>query len=241
MFSPIPAAGGGSGGGSYTPVPSQTINLSGGSASITNGIDHLVLTGVASGGLTLAVPGDGFYFIDATAASATGGATVSLSATNGNVAIPLGIESIWHVAAGTAKRYNALTTARALAHATGNTTVSSPGTNIALDTLDYQDVSGMWTTGDNTKLVVPAGFTKARVTAGIYQAFTGNLYINWWSAVLKNGAGITPQVAVTGYYTGEQCNPIIPVVAGDYFQLNCACQAANPVYNGTWMQLECFP
>lgn len=90
-----------------------------------------------------------------------------------------------------------------------------------------QDVAGMWTAANPTRLVVPAGVTRAKLEC--QASVTSDLEAGSMSLELyKNGSPLAPRIYINNGRTGtvgSQINVanlssyIVPVVAGDYFEI----------------------
>jgi hypothetical protein len=133
-----------------------------------------------------------------------------------------------------------------ISRSTQQNITGSTDTMVVFDTLEFQDVSGVVNIGANpTRVTVPAGYTLARVSAGIVWSNSSSDYR--WARIKKNGTtdvaiDIRPGVNESPQYPRTRW---IPVSAGDYFELNVRTNvgglyvagAAN--YAGpTWLCLE---
>jgi hypothetical protein len=115
----------------------------------------------------------------------------------------------------------------ALVHRNGETDVaisSSTAVKIPFAYEDY-DTDGIWNVGAPTRLTVPTGVTKIRMTAQILWEGTGNGETR--TTVAKNGAmayiGMprTRDTSTTSAISVQNIiSPILTVIAGDYFELD---------------------
>lgn len=105
-------------------------------------------------------------------------------------------------------------------------TKGSVKTYASWDAADYDTTAGVWTIGDPTKFVIPAGYSYARITAqfNIADAPVGQ---NFVTHIEKNTsttfAGMALQAGVRGTSAGGLSNQAtmewVAVVAGDYFRI----------------------
>lgn len=110
------------------------------------------------------------------------------------------------------------------------------------------DSDAFWSVGQPTRLTVPAGITKVRISAFVnFEALTtaGSVFCG----INRNGAGLGPvgvSASVRHGATGFSNNgnniisPVVEVVAGDFFELSCnvSMSGQDQVRAGTWMMLE---
>lgn len=102
------------------------------------------------------------------------------------------------------------------------------------------DTSSFWSAEQPTRLTVPAGVSYVRLTGQLTNdPADGQLY----GTIYKNGAvfDVMP-ISDTETAGGDSVNfvsPVVPVVPGDYFEVNAYTQTArNLVVTGTWFQIE---
>jgi hypothetical protein len=107
---------------------------------------------------------------------------------------------------------------------------ASTWTAIQFDTVSY-DTNTFHSSGANTRLTVPAGVTKVALAANL--RFEGGS-ANWVATIRKNGSEIAGGGAASGAsgFTDGQLNlasAVIPVVAGDWFDIAVFISAARTV------------
>jgi len=169
-------------------------------------------------------------------------------------------QGLAETAQGLAETAQAAAEAAAAAYLEGNAVLYSTGTTSVPDTTNTIIVfnsalyayTGTWTVGDPTKLVIPAGFNRARLKATLtWDAGTKAGYRS--ITLLKNGnatnVGIRVYDTVDGTVLDNPVNhissPPLQVTAGDYFELQAyqnsgGAIASQPLSTYTWFSLELF-
>ncbi|UMO76002.1 putative tail protein [Planktothrix phage Pra-JY27] len=122
------------------------------------------------------------------------------------------------------------------------TNITSAGALVTWQTVIY-DVGGWYSGAQPTRLTVPAGVSRVRVTANVRltSASAGNVLLEHW----RNGAvflGMGSQSFATGF-SNTQINiasAIIDVSPGDYFEVWASPSATRTAANtqATWFQIE---
>lgn len=130
---------------------------------------------------------------------------------------------------------------------------SITGTTLFFDSEVYDDAAIHDNTTNNTRLTVPAGYTKARIYAQV--VYTNNTATRHSAYFRKNGLSdfIGNVVIVDPLSTGGSSEntlnvktAFIPVTAGDYFELNAGLAAGSAtalsdstsLFGGTWFACE---
>lgn len=108
------------------------------------------------------------------------------------------------------------------------------------------DTDSLWSAGSPTRLTVPAGVTRIRLTGGI--AITNGTTGEWFQVLpMKNGVADFPAIPLTFWPTlvatarGTFASGVIPVVAGDFFELRGQTQtdtSVDLVANACWLGME---
>lgn len=133
----------------------------------------------------------------------------------------------------------------ALLRRTANYTVSTTGAYVAIPWQSaVYDTDAFWSAGQPTRLTVPAGVTKVRLTANIeWQTSPTSQLVE----VRKNGASVVGGgsfiVRGDSGYTNQMRNvvsAVIPVVAGDWFDLAVYIGTAGELRSleRTWFAIE---
>ncbi|UTC28368.1 putative tail protein [Brevundimonas phage vB_BpoS-Gurke] len=108
------------------------------------------------------------------------------------------------------------------------------------------DTDGFYTTGAATRLTIPAGITKVRISAHIAFTLTGNTG-SVYGAIHRNGVAIktgrsTARQNTLGFTNNEiyVTTRIVSVVPGDYFEIyaNSNISGVNSILTSSWLQLE---
>ena len=125
-------------------------------------------------------------------------------------------------------------------------TSTAPYTPIGFDQEDYDTSSLHSTSSNNSRLTVPAGVTKVKVTAQANFQANGTGYRIL--AIYKNGADLSPRVEImqTAPIAGTSvtvnvATGVVPVVAGDYFEAvvyQSSGGALNIQSGATWATME---
>ena len=160
-------------------------------------------------------------------------------------------EGFFYIYSGTAWAVERATMMSALVKRTTAQTLATSGTAAAasFDAAVREDVGTMWDVSQPTRLVVPAGYTKARVSAGVSWAAnaTGSRKVT----LLKNGAAFdgapshqSNANAVSGETTDQSIvSGIVAVAANDYFEVqlrHTAGASLDTVAQLLWAGLEVF-
>lgn len=132
---------------------------------------------------------------------------------------------------------------------TANLSISSSVSNVAVTwSVSDVDTSTFWSAGAPTRLTIPAGVTRVRLRANVRwdsASATGIRQIT----LFKNGATLAGRFsqivnasAGTQFTDQNAASPVLPVTAGDYFELiayQTSGAALNIVSNdGTWFEIE---
>ncbi len=124
---------------------------------------------------------------------------------------------------------------------TGQSIPSDAWTALSWNAASY-NTSSFWSAGSPTRLTVPAGVTKVRLTAGLdfYNSFPELIVSQIWKNGLA-GAGL-PMVRGTGNGGGglSLSSAVLNVSSGDYFTLNVyqANASAQNTHTSTWFAIE---
>jgi hypothetical protein len=152
------------------------------------------------------------------------------SATPGNGVIPVG-DSAGRIAWGAKPAFRG-----ALVYNIAQTGGIADFLSEAYDTDNIHPSSGATST-----LTVPAGVTKVRITAQGQTTRAGGAIL--W--IIKNGGYFIgspfAEISTTGtlsYYTLNVASPVIPVTAGDSFQMGGTLLNAEPTGSYTWFAME---
>jgi hypothetical protein len=112
------------------------------------------------------------------------------------------------------------------------------GTTIPWDEIDY-DTDSIWSSGDSTKLTVPAGVTRVKLTANARFDNTGNIHT---ADIRKNGAAwLDGPFARVEVGRGELnlVSAVVEVVEGDYFTLFLTTSVnTNIITSNSWFAME---
>jgi hypothetical protein len=130
----------------------------------------------------------------------------------------------------------------ALARKTSTQSIAAnTDTAIAFNGTTY-DTDGFWSSGNPTRLTVPAGITRVRLACA--WRMTGGA-ANVQTKMLRNGAdfvGMASISASTGFTNGHlfAATAVVSVAAGDFFEAVAICSAARTIDSGerTWFSIE---
>lgn len=119
--------------------------------------------------------------------------------------------------------------------------------NVDWDKAEY-DTSGFYNPKQPTRLTIPRGVSKVRISANITWATVGTKFDEGYRAmkILKNGKSAPglPYQRYMGISTspGNISSTVIPVKEGDYFELEVYYRDNNELYLGssdyTWFSIE---
>jgi hypothetical protein len=117
---------------------------------------------------------------------------------------------------------------------------------VAFDAKVY-DTDGIWSAASNTRLTVPAGVSKVRLSANV-SLENGTTGEKLTAAIDKARNGFLGQaasfptfLAPTGSARANFRTPALNVVPGDYFEVRAVVQAdtaVDPQQNQTWFAME---
>lgn len=122
---------------------------------------------------------------------------------------------------------------------TGQAISSDTLTAVTLGTAAY-DVGGWFSAGTPTRLTVPAGVTRVRLTGGLRLTASSDTF----AAIYKNGAAAPglPQSDTDSLGTESVSfrSAVVSVTAGDYFELYCQSASATTIEasGATWLGIE---
>ncbi len=173
------------------------------------------------------------------------GDTFTVGATTGLTALTTSVVgSVWELTCEVAGVWIAKFTGfrGALVSLGSNKTLTSGATTIAAwdNTAATYDTDGCWSSGDNTKLVIPAGVTKVKLKAYLPMNGAG---ANFDALIIKNNASDASFIGSsgwfcqqTGYWYVTLSTAVINVIAGDYFRVaiyataTATLNASTPVF-----------
>jgi hypothetical protein len=118
---------------------------------------------------------------------------------------------------------------------------SSTDTAITFDGAIY-DTDGFWSSGNPTRLSVPAGVSRVRLSSA-WRMTGGSASIQ--TKMLRNGVefvGMASSSAASGFTTGHlfASSAVVSVAAGDYFEVIAFASASRTIDSGTrtWFAIE---